>query len=122
MQVGDLKYKFVDLNGEQQECVVPAKAIRSGRRQGLSNKQAIMKYLFENGYAVEKVDVEVEKQKKARKSTRKPNETKANLIEQLRNVMEDNGTVNVINPERQLQVEIDGTVYEFTLVQKRNKK
>lgn len=120
MQVGDLKYKFTDLNGEQQECVIPATEIRSGRRQGLSNKQAIMKYLFENGYAVEKVDVKMEK--KTRKSTRKPNETKAALIKQLQDAMASNGEVVVINPERQLQVVIDGTTYEFTLVQKRGKK
>lgn len=128
MNIGDMKYGFINANGEQQTAIIPAQVLKDGKRQGLTNKQAIQLYLFEQGLIAEKPEgVEVTKEGKAKNTspkkgtrTRKPNETKQALITAVTNVLATEfGAVDVINPERQVRVIIDGTTYEFTLVQKR---
>lgn len=120
MAVGDMKYKFMDLDNNEQEIVIPAEVLRKGKRAGMNNRQTIMKYAYDQGFNVEKPK-ETEK-KTTSKRTRKPNEIKANLITTLQESLQAMGEVNVINPERQVQVVIDGVTYEFTLVQKRAPK
>lgn len=120
MAVGDMKYKFTDLDNEMQEIVIPADVLRKGKRAGKTNRQTIMEYAFEQGFNVPKPEPTTKKTKTKR--TRKPNETKGALMEALRGAMIDLGEVIVVNPERQLQVIIDNTTYEFTLVQKRVQK
>lgn len=119
MQLGDIQYTFTDNDGAQQKVLIPAEVLKAGRREGLSNKESIARYLCNEGYHVDAVKPSQTKTK--RKSTRKPNETKQRLINALADVMTGFGGVDVVNPERQVQVNIDGTVFEWTLVQKRKK-
>jgi hypothetical protein len=120
MAVGDMKYKFTDKAGAEQEVEIPAEVLRKGKRAGKTNRQTILEYAADQGFDV---DVpQVASKKKTSKRTRKPNKTKADLIDRLSAAMSDVGEVNIVNPERQVQVVIDGTVFEFTLVQKRAPK
>jgi hypothetical protein len=119
MAVGDMKYKFTDQAGAEQEVMVPAEVLRKGKRAGKTNRQTILEYAAEQGFDV---DVPQATPKKTSKRTRKPNKTKADLIDRLSATLSDVGEVNVVNPERQVQVTIEGTIFEFTLVQKRSQK
>ena len=119
MAVGDMKYKFTDKAGAEQEVMVPAEVLRKGKRAGKTNRQTILEYAADQGFDV---DVPKPTPKKTSKRTRKPNKTKADLIDRLSATLSDVGEVNVVNPERQVQVTIEGTVFEFTLVQKRSQK
>ena len=119
MVIGGMRYGFTDNNGVEQTIEIPADVIRAGKRAGKTNRQTILEYAAEQGF---EVDVPETAAKKMTKRTRKPNKTKADLIERLAAAMSDAGDVNVINAERQVQVVIDGTVFEFTLVQKRAPK
>ena len=120
MVIGGMRYGFTDNNGVEQTVEIPADVIRAGKRAGKTNRQTILEYAAEQGFDV---DVpETAAKKKTTKRTRKPNKAKADLIERLAAAMSDAGDVNVVNPERQVQVVIDGTVFEFTLVQKRAPK
>lgn len=121
MVIGGMRYGFTDNNGVEQTVEIPADVIRAGKRAGKTNRQTILEYAAEQGFDVD-VPETAAKKKKATKRTRKPNKTKADLIERLAAAMSDVGDVNVVNPERQVQVMIDGTVFEFTLVQKRAPK
>ena len=115
----DMKYTFVDGNGVQRQVVVPTEVLTKGRRQGWSNRETLEQYLYDNGY-IEEEPVHRETKRKTR--TRKPNAQKAELIEEVRRVLETKGTVTVVNPEKLIQVEIDGKTFEFNLVQKRKPK
>lgn len=115
----DMKYTFVDGNGVQRQVVVPTEVLTKGRRQGWSNRETLEQYLYDNGY-IEEEPVHTETKRKAR--TRKPNAQKAELIEEVRRVLETKGIVTVVNPEKLIQVEIDGKTFEFNLVQKRKPK
>lgn len=122
MNPGDLKNTFIDKNGVEQTVVIPAEIFRNARREKISNKVAIDRYLAEKGY-LDKTEVEETAKAKARKSrTRKPNETKRAIINQLADCIADAGyddKLEITNPERQFRFEIDGKTYEVTLVQKR---
>lgn len=122
MNPGDLKNTFIDKNGVEQTVVIPAEIFRSARREKISNKVAIDRYLAEKGY-LDKTEVEETAKAKARKPrTRKPNETKRAIIDLLADCIADSGyddKLEITNPERQFRFEIDGKTYEVTLVQKR---
>lgn len=123
MAVGDMKYKFTDNTNTEVEIMVPADVLRKGKRAGLTNRETIMKYAFENGYNVDKpAETKKTTKKGAAKRTRKPNDTKLQLMKTLEEALAGVGETNVVNPERQLQVTIDGKIFEFTLVQKRTPK
>ena len=121
MAVGDMHYKFIDKDGQTQEIDIPAKVLRSGKREGLSNRETMMRYCAEQGF---NVDAPAAKSKSKRKVTRKPDEQKQSIINVLANAMEEQGNVeiNVINPERQFQITLDNELYEITLVKKRKPK
>ena len=121
MAVGDLKYKFIDKNGEQQELEIPASVLRSGKHRGLSNRETIMEYAAEQGYAVDAPEPKETKTNK-RNTTRKPDEQKRKLITAIEETLLIFGSINVLNPERQLQVEINGELFEVTLTKKRTPK
>lgn len=122
MNVGDMKYTFVDNAGVEHTAEIPATVLRVGRREGLSNKESIQRYLFEQGYDVDK-PVESTSESAgntAKKRTRKPNERKRELISLLEKALqEEYENVEVVNPERMVRLTSNGTTYEFTLVQKR---
>ncbi|MBP3932367.1 MAG: hypothetical protein J6D44_00620, partial [Pseudomonas sp.] len=86
----------------------------------ISNKVAIDRYLAELGY-LDQIAVEETATAKTRKPrTRKPNDTKRGIIDLLSTtVTEAFGVTEITNPERQFRFEINGDVYEVTLVQKR---
>lgn len=123
MNIGDMKYTFTDNAGVEHTAEIPATVLRVGRREGLSNKESIQRYLFEQGYDVDKVESATTESKgnTAKKRTRKPNEKKRELISLLeRALQEEDGSVEVVNPERIVRfLTSDGATYEFTLVQKR---
>ena len=120
MSPGDLKNTFIDKNGVEQTVIIPAEIFRNARREKISNKTAIDRYLAEHGY-LDKTEVEETAKAKERKPrTRKPNDTKRAIVDQLANCMtQAYGAVEITNPERQFRFEIDGKTYEVTLVQKR---
>lgn len=120
MNPGDLKNTFIDKNGVEQTVVIPAEVFRAARREKISNKVAIDRYLADAGY-LDKTAVEETATAKARKTrTRKPNDTKRAIIDKLADCLVSTyGEVEITNAERQLRFEIDGKTYELTLVQKR---
>jgi len=122
MAVGDLKYKFVDKNGEQQELEVPASVLRSGKHRGLSNRETIMEYAASKGYAVDAPEPKKTKTKTGKRNTRKPDEQKRKLIAVIGETLSIFGSINILNPERQIQIEVDGELFEVTLTKKRAPK
>lgn len=123
MNVGDMKYTFTDNAGVEHTAEIPATVLRVGRREGLSNKESIQRYLFEQGYDVDKPVESATTESAgntAKKRTRKPNERKRDLISLLEKALqEEYENVEVVNPERMVRLTSNGTTYEFTLVQKR---
>jgi len=123
MNPGDLKNTFVDKDGIERTVVIPAEVFKKARKEKISNKVAIQRYLADEGY-LDKTAVEetakADTQKKTR--TRKPNDTKRSLIVMLENALMTeyaDAVIEVVNAERQVRIELDGKTYEFTLVQKR---
>jgi hypothetical protein len=120
MNPGDLKNTFIDKNGNEQTVVIPAEVFRNARREKISNKVAIDRYLAEQGYLDQTAVEETAKAKERKPRTRKPNDTKRAIVDQLADCMvQAYGAVEITNPERQFRFEIDGKTYEVTLVQKR---
>ena len=121
MNPGDLKNTFIDKNGIEQTVVIPAEVFRNARREKISNKVAIDRYLAEQGYLDQTEVEETAKERKPR--TRKPNDTKRAiinlLVDTVNKAYDEYGKAEVINPERQFRFEIDGKTFEVTLVQKR---
>lgn len=120
MNPGDLKNTFVDKDGIERTVVIPAEIFKAARREKISNKVAIDRYLASQGYLDETAVEETAKAKAPKTRTRKPNDTKRAIVDQLVQCMAAAyGTVEITNPERQFRFEIDGQIYEVTLVQKR---
>lgn len=120
MNPGDLKNTFVDKDGIERTVIIPAEVFRNARRERISNKVAIDRFLAAQGYLDKTAVEETAKAKAPKPRTRKPNGTKRGIMELLEGVVaQAYGVVEVTNPERQLRFEIDGNVYELTLVQKR---
>lgn len=120
MAVGDMKYKFTDNDGQIQELEIPATVLRSGKHRGLNNRQTIMEYAFKQGFNVDEPKIEKKNSNtKTKARSRKPNEVKRMIIDKIQDAIQDLGEINVLNSERQIQIEINGNLYEVTLVQKR---
>lgn len=120
MNPGDLKNTFIDKDGIEQTVIIPAEVLKKARREKISNRVAIDRYLAEQGYLDKTAVEEAAKAKAPKTRTRKPNDTKRGIIDQLAECMtEAYGAVEITNPERQFRFEIDGKTYEVTLVQKR---
>jgi hypothetical protein len=123
MNPGDVKYSFTDKNGTPQTVVIPAEVFRQARRDKVSNAVAIARYLAEQGYKDMSEVEETSKAKQSKVRTRKPNNTKREiinlLVDTVNEAYDEYGKAEVTNPERQFRFEIDGKVYEVTLVQKR---
>lgn len=121
MNPGDVKYSFTDKDGNPQVVVIPAEVFRAARRNKISNAVAIATFLAEQGYKDQSEVEETAKSKQAKTRTRKPNNTKREIMRVLSGAVAtvaENG-VEIVNEERQLRFTIDGKVYEVTLVQKR---
>ena len=121
MNPGDVKYSFTDKDGNPQVVVIPAEVFRAARRNKISNAVAIATFLAEQGYKDQSEVEETAKSKQAKTRTRKPNDTKREIMRVLSGAVAtvaENG-VEIVNEERQLRFTIDDKVYEVTLVQKR---
>lgn len=120
MNPGDLKNTFVDKDGIERTIVIPAEIFKAARREKISNKVAIDRYLADLGYLDKTAVEETAKAKAPKTRARKPNDTKRAIVDQLAKCMTATyGVVEITNPERQFRFEIDGQTYEVTLVQKR---
>lgn len=122
MNPGDLKNTFIDKDGNEQTVVIPAEVFRNARKEKISNKVAIDRYLADQGYLDKTAVEETAKAKAPKTRTRKPNDTKRAIIDQLADCIANAGyddKLEITNPERQFRFEIDGKTYEVTLVQKR---
>ena len=120
MNPGDLKNTFIDKDGIERTVVIPAEVFKAARREKISNKVAIDRYLAEQGFLDQTAVEETAKAKAPKTRTRKPNDTKRAIIDQLAECMTAAyGAVEITNAERQFRFEIDGNTYEVTLVQKR---
>ena len=121
MNPGDVKYSFTDKNGNPQVVIIPADVFRTARRNKISNAVAIATFLAEQGYKDKSEVEETAKSKQAKTRTRKPNDTKREIMRVLSEAVApiaENG-IEIVNEERQLRFTLDGKVYEVTLVQKR---
>ena len=120
MNVGDLKYTFTDKANIERTITIPSDVLKAARKDKIPNKVAIDRYLADLGYLDETAVEETAKAKAPKTRTRKPNDTKRAIIDQLVKCMAAAyGAVEITNPERQLRFDIDGQTYEITLVQKR---
>jgi hypothetical protein len=100
---------------------IPDDFLREAKKKyGLTNKGCIEMYLAGEGL-IDKTKEEVVETKSKKKSSRKPDTVKRNLIGFLRNCLEDADvdSVEVINPERIVAFEVGGARYELTLTRKR---
>lgn len=123
MNPGDLKDTFIDKDGIERTVVIPAEVIRAARREKISNKVAIDRYLAEQGFLDQTAVEETAKAKERKPRTRKPNDMKRGiinlLVDAVNEAYDEYGKAEITNPERQFRFEIDGKTYEVTLVQKR---
>lgn len=122
MNPGDLKNTFIDKDGIERTVVIPAEVFRAARREKISNKVAIDRYLASEGFLDETAVEETAKAKERKPRTRKPNDTKRGIIDLLSTTMAKEADVfgvEITNIERQFRFEINGNTYEVTLVQKR---
>lgn len=120
MNIGDMKYTFTDNAGIEHTVEIPSQVLREARKNGLTNKQAIQRYLYNSNYDVVEPEVNTMNNEVKKKRSRKPNEKKRELISLLENMLVDEyGVAEVVNPERMVRLTLDDITYEFTLVQKR---
>lgn len=124
--VGSMRYSFIDKQGEKQTIDVPADVLKKGKRDGLSNRETCLLYAANNGYMVD-VPATTGKKTEKKKSTRtrKEDSNKKSIIAAIEEHMLGQDFVDrveVINPENQIQIVIDGNIYELKMVKKRNPK
>lgn len=124
--VGSMRYSFIDKQGVQQTIDVPADVLRKGKRDGLSNRETCLLYAANKGHMVD-IPATAGKETKKKKSTRtrKEDSNKKSIIAAIEKHMLGQDFVDrveVINPENQIQIIIDGSVYELKMVKKRNPK
>lgn len=132
-----MKYTFTTENGSEKTITIPDEFIaRTRAAYGVTHREAIEMYLSDEGYIVN-YDVEqlTEKAKnvknivqsgKKRKVTRKPDQTKRDLISLLEKVLQSGEcgvqNVQVTNIERIIAFSIGDDNYEITLSKKRKPK
>ena len=121
MNPGDLKNTFTDKDGVERTVVIPAEVFRKARKEKISNKIAIQRYLADEGYLDQTAVEETAKADTTRKTrTRKPNEIKRSIVELIASTIQQQyGNAEVTNVERQIRFTVGDNTYELTLVQKR---
>lgn len=145
-----MKHTFVAADGEEKTIKIPDEVLLQARKEGLNVKQAIERFLSDEGYIVDPTVAELtakakankingagrqtqEGQKKKRKApTRKPDQTKRDLINELNNFLSSLGhnenslnmihDIEVTNIERVIAFSIGEDKYELTLSKKRKPK
>lgn len=136
-----MKHTFITETGTEKTITIPDEVLTQGRKEGLSVKDTIDRYLSDEGFIVDPtVAALTEKaktnkvngagrqkgEKKPRKApVRKPDETKRMLIKALENCISTLGmteNVEVTNIERMIAFSIGDDKYEITLSKKRKPK
>lgn len=136
-----MKHTFVTADGTEKTVNISDEVLQQGRKEGLSVKQTIERYLSDEGYVVNEVVAELTQKAKAngvnnagraagskakRKApTRKPDDNKRMLIKALENCLSTLGpceNVQVTNIERMIAFSIGEDKYEVTLSKKRKPK
>lgn len=140
-----MKHTFITADGIEKTVNISDEVLHQGRKEGLTVKQTIERYLSDEGYVVNDVVAELTEKAKAagvnnagrvmgaknkRKApTRKPDMVKRALIELLADTMRDSAPlpyevkdVQVTNIERMIAFSIGDDNYEITLSKKRKPK
>jgi len=136
-----MKHTFITAEGRERTINIPDEILTQGRKERLSVKETIERYLSDEGYVVDPI-VEaltakakangvnnagrVQGEKKKRKApVRKPDETKRALIQALFEFVKayaGTDNVEVTNIERMIAFSIGEDKYEITLSKKRKPK
>ena len=140
-----MKHTFVAADGKNKTVNIPDEVLQQGKRERLTVKETIERYLSDEGYIVDPTVEELTNKAKANKvngagrqqgekkkrkaPVRKPDETKRALISLLESTLvEDPGrclnveNVEVTNIERMIAFSIGEDKYEVTLSKKRKPK
>lgn len=134
-----MKYTFMTAEGREKTVNIGEDVLAQGKREGLSMRETIDRFLSDEGYIVDPTVSELTTKAKAaginnagktssgkRKApTRKPDETKRMLIAALENCISTLGmteNVQVTNIERIVAFSIGDDKYEITLSKKRKPK
>lgn len=141
-----MKHTFTMANGSTKTVNIPDEILLQGRKERLSVKETIERYLSDEGYIVDPTVEELTEKAKANKvngagrqtadgkkkrkaPTRKPDETKRALIVLLNEMLHDVpaadlgvDSVEVTNIERMIAFSIGEDKYEITLSKKRKPK
>lgn len=137
-----MKYTFTDDNGKSRTVNISDEVFAQGKKEGLSSKETIMRYLSDEGYVVDpevarltqkakQNDVnsaQVRKEGNARKPpVRKPDEVKRALVQYLFDALTSAPDLKiegaaVTNIERMISFAIGEDHYELTLSKKRKPK
>ena len=131
-----MKYTFTTAEGQEKTVNIKEEVLAQGKREGLSMRETIDRFLSDEGYIVDPTVAELTDKAKAnginnagktssgkRKApTRKPDETKRMLIRNLEGFVSSLGVcenVQVTNIERIIAFSIGDDNYEITLSKKR---
>lgn len=135
-----MKYTFTNIDGTQKTVNISEDVLTQGKREGLSTRETIDRFLSDEGYIVDPTVRELtEKAKsnginnagkvssgKRKAPTRKPDLVKRMLIERLSKYMAEAyaevKNVQVTNIERIIAFSIGDDNYELTLSKKRKPK
>ena len=126
-----MKYTFTNIDGTQKTVNISEDVLTQGRREGLSARETIDRFLSDEGYIVDPKSNGINNAGKVssgkRKApTRKPDLVKRMLIEGLSKYMSEAyaevKNVQVTNIERIIAFSIGDDNYELTLSKKRKPK
>lgn len=132
-----MKYTFTTENNESKTITIADEVFVQGRKEGLSNRDIIDRYLSDEGYIINPVVAELTEKAKANKvgaaarsgkrkaPTRKPDEVKRSIIAALNEFIcgyDGVENVEVTNVERMIAFSIGDDKYELTLSKKRKPK
>lgn len=139
-----MKYTFITEAGTEKTVNIPDQVFTQGRKEGLTHRETIDRYLSDEGYIVDPVVAELTQKAKVngagvrakgterKKPTRKPDETKRALIQMFKETLDEFGhgdtplngihSVEVTNIERIIAFQIGEDKYELTLSKKRKPK
>ena len=138
--MGLMKYTFMTAEGVEKTVNIKDEVLAQGKREGLSMRETIDRFLSDEGYIVDPTVAELTNKAKAnginnagktssgkRKApTRKPDMVKRMLIEGLSKYMSEAyaevSNVRVTNIERIIAFSIGDDNYEITLSKKRTPK
>lgn len=138
-----MKYTFTNIDGHEKTVNIGEDVLAQGKREGLSTRETIDRFLSDEGYIVDPTVRELtEKAKsnginnagkvssgKRKAPTRKPDLVKRMLIQLLKNALDETSVdefsiknVQVTNIERIIAFSIGDDNYELTLSKKRKPK